>query len=68
MEVLSGDNLLGVGEGCQNLVEGWVKTTGPVKGKTLPTLSIRKLQLGLPGLTSGGDIPSLTQLDEDEFL
>ena len=49
-------------------MEGWVKTTGPAKGKTLPTWSIRKLQLSLPGRTSGGDIPSLTRLDEDELL
>ena len=64
---MSGDNLLGVREGCQNLVEGWVKTTGPAKGKTVPTWSIRKLQLGLPGRTSGGDIPPLTRLDGDEM-
>ena len=48
VSVLSGDKLLGFGEGCQNLVEGWVKTTGPAKGKSLPTWSIRKLQLALP--------------------
>ena len=66
--VLSGDNLLGVGEGCRNLVEGWVKTTCPAKGKTLQTWSIGKLQLGLPGRTSGGDIPSLTRLDDYELL
>ena len=35
--VLSGDIILEVGEGRQNLVEGWVKTTCPAKGKTLPT-------------------------------
>ena len=46
--VLSRDNLLGRGEGCQNLVELWVKTTGPAEGKTFPTWSFRKLQLGLP--------------------
>ena len=32
--VLSGDNLLRVGEGCQNRVEVWVKTSGLAKGKT----------------------------------
>ena len=66
--VLSGENLLGVGEGCRNLVGGWVKTTGPARGKTVWTWSIRKLQLGLPGRTSGRDTPSLTRLDVDELL
>ena len=66
--VLSADRVLAVGEGCRDLVEGWVKITGPAKGKTLPTWSIRKRQLGLLGRTSGGDIPSFTRLDEDELL
>ena len=64
--VMPGDHVLGFEENCQHRVEGGARAAD--REKAIPTWSIRKLQLDLPGWAGGGDIPSVSRMEEDELL